>query len=102
MDKPVKILVMCGSSVATATLAAVKVENEAKRRKVPVTIHKGKIGDKDTLIPQLKPDIVVATAQIPPREDVLVFSGVPLLTGIGQKELFDQIFDAIAKINKQA
>lgn len=98
MNRPAVILVMCGSSIATSSLAAVKIEDEARRRKVKVTVKKGKVSDTDVLIQTVHPDIIVATAQIKPREDVLVFSGVPLLTGIGQDKLYNDLFDAIAKL----
>ncbi|KPL76575.1 hypothetical protein ADN00_11515 [Ornatilinea apprima] len=98
MNRPAVILVMCGSSIATSSLAAVKIEDEARRRKVKVTVKKGKVSDTDVLIQTVHPDIIVATAQIKPREDVLVFSGVPLLTGIGQDKLYNDLFDAIAKM----
>lgn len=100
MNRPAVILVMCGSSIATSTLAAVKIENEAQKRNISVTVKKGKVADADTLIASTKADIIVATAVLQPRDDIPVFSGVPLLTGVGQKELYDEIFDAIAKIEK--
>jgi PTS system galactitol-specific IIB component len=75
MNRPAVILVMCGSSIATSTLAAVKIENEAQKRGISVTVKKGKVSDADMLI-----------------------SGVPLLTGVGQKELYDQIFEIIANL----
>jgi len=98
MNRPAVILVMCGSSIATSSLAAVKIEDEARRRKVKVSVKKGKVSDTEVLIQTMHPDIIVATAQIKPREDILVFSGVPLLTGIGQDKLYNDLFDAIAKL----
>ena len=98
MNRPAVILVMCGSSIATSTMAAVKIENEAKKRGVNVTVKKGKVADADVLVESMRPDIIVATAVLKPREDVPVFSGVPLLTNVGQKELFDQIFSTIANL----
>ncbi len=95
MNRAAVILVMCGSSIATSTLAAVKIENEAQRRNISVVVKKGKVSDADLLINSMKPDVVVATAVLSPREDIPVFNGVPLLTGIGQKELYDQIFEII-------
>lgn len=96
MNRPAVILVMCGSSIATSTLAAVKIEEEAKRRKVRVTMKKGKVSDADILIQTMRPDLIVATAVLAPRDDVPVFNGVPLLTNIGQNELYEKIFSTIA------
>jgi PTS system galactitol-specific IIB component len=99
MNRPAVILVMCGSSIATSTLAAVKIENEAQKRGISVTVKKGKVSDADMLIRSTKADLIVATAVLQPRDDIAVFSGVPLLTGVGQKELYDQIFAIIANLH---
>ena len=92
MGRPAVILVMCGSSVATTNLASVKLENEAKRRKVKIVTKKGKIADFNMLVNMHKPDVVVATSQTHDRDNVKVFSGVPLVTTMGQEELYDEIF----------
>lgn len=98
MGRPAVILVMCGSSVATTNLAAVKLEDEARRRKVKIITKKGKIADMDTLIESMRPDIVVATAQTNNKRDIPIFSGVPLISTIGQEELYDEIFAKIAEL----
>ena len=92
MGRPAVILIMCGSSVATTNLAAVKLENEAKRRKIKIVTKKGKISDFDMLVKMHKPDLVVATSQTHDRDNVKVYSGVPLVTTMGQEELYDEIF----------
>ena len=92
MGRPAVILIMCGSSVATTNLAAVKLENEAKRRKIKIVTKKGKIADFDMLVKMHKPDLVVATSQTHDRDDIKVYSGVPLVSTIGQEELYDEIF----------
>ena len=98
MGRPAVILIMCGSSVATTNLAAVKLENEAKRRKVKIDTRKGKIADFDMLVRMHKPDLVVATSQTHERENIKVFSGVPLVTTMGQDKLYDEIFAYIATL----
>lgn len=95
MKRPAIILVMCGSSIATSTLAAVKIEEEAERRRILVNVKKGKVADADMLVKFTKADIIVTTSLMESRDDVPVFSGVPLLTGIGQKELYDELFAKI-------
>lgn len=92
MGRPAVILVMCGSSIATSNLAAVKIEDEARRRKIKVKTIKGKIADFNTLIERHKPDVAVATAQTKERDDIKVFSGVPLISTIGQEKLYDDLF----------
>jgi galactitol-specific phosphotransferase system IIB component len=68
---------MCGSSVATSNLAAVKLEDEADRRKVRIVTKKGKVADFNMLVDLHKPDLVVATSQTHARDNIKVFSGVP-------------------------
>lgn len=97
MGRPAVILVMCGSSIATSNLAAVKIEDEARRRKIKVQTVKGKIADFNTLIERVKPDVAVATAQTNEREDIKVFSGVPLISTIGQEKLYDDLFGYITE-----
>lgn len=98
MSRPAVILVMCGSSIATTNLAAVKLEDEAQRRKVKVVTKKGKIADMDALIETMRPDLIVATAQTNSERDIRIFSGVPLISTIGQEELYDEIFAHIAEL----
>lgn len=92
MGRAAIILVMCGSSIATTNLAAVKLEDEARRRKIKIVTKKGKIADMNTLIESVKPDLIVATAQTSERNDIKVFSGVPLISTLGQDKLYDDIF----------
>jgi PTS system galactitol-specific IIB component len=98
MKRPAVILVMCGSSVATSNLAAVKLEDEAIRRNVRIITKKGKIADFNTLVEMHKPDLVVATSQTHDRENLKVFSGVPLVSTIGQDKLYDDIFTYISEL----
>jgi hypothetical protein len=59
---------------------------------VKIVTKKGKIADFDMLVNMHKPDLVVATSQTHNRENVKVFSGVPLVSTMGQDELYDEIF----------
>jgi galactitol-specific phosphotransferase system IIB component len=82
--KPIKVLVVCATSLATSTMAAVKLEGEFRRRGIKVKIEKGRISDMMPLIRLTKPDIVVATAVVKNKDIGLpVFNGVPLLSGLG-------------------
>ena len=60
--------------------------------KIKIVTKKGKIADMNTLIESVKPDLIVATAQTSERNDIKVFSGVPLISTLGQDKLYDDIF----------
>jgi PTS system galactitol-specific IIB component len=100
--KPIRILVVCATSLATSTVAESKLKDEFKRRGVPVKIEKGRISDMDPLIRQSNPDMVVATAVVKRDVGVPLFEGVPLLSGIGTEELFDEIFECVEDIQSES
>ena len=98
--KEIRVLVVCATALATSTMAAVKLEEEFERRGIPVKTDKGRITDMMPLIEQTKPDIVVATAVM--REDIGIplLNGVPLLSGIGLDEFYDELFKYVEIIQK--
>jgi len=96
--RKIKILVVCATSLATSTMAAVKLQEEFKRRKIPVAIDKGRITDMGPLMDQTKPDIVVATAVVKRESEIPIFDGVPLLSDIGVEELYEEIFAHVNKL----
>ncbi len=63
-----------------------------------IVTKKGKIADINTLVNSMHPDLIVATAQTGAREDIKVFSGVPLISTVGQEKLYDDIFAYIAEL----
>jgi len=96
--KKIRLVVICATGLATATMAATKLETEFKRRGVPVKISKGRVSDMRGLVSQTKPDLVVATARINKDMGIPVFDGVPLLSGRGVDKLFDDIFEYVDKL----
>lgn len=98
--REIKVLVVCATALATSTMAAMKLEDEFKRRGIPLVVEKGRIMDMMPLIEQTKPDIVIATAMFKTDVGVPVFSGVPLLSGIGLDELYEEVFKTVETILK--
>ncbi|HEX2981510.1 MAG TPA: hypothetical protein VHO48_14680, partial [Anaerolineaceae bacterium] len=52
------------------------------------------------LIEQTHPDIVVATAVVKSSVGAPCFDGVPLLSGIGLDQLYEEIFNCVAALQK--
>ena len=98
--REIRILVVCATALATSTMAAVKLEEEFERRGIPVKTDKGRITDMMPLVEQTKPDIVVATAVS--REDIGIplLNGVPLLSGLGLDEFYEELFKHVEVILK--
>jgi PTS system galactitol-specific IIB component len=99
--KPIRVLVVCATSLATSTMAAVKLEGEFRRRSIPVKIEKGRISDMMPLIRMTKPDIVLATAVVKKDIGLPLFNGVPLLSGIGLDELYKELFECVDAIQQK-
>lgn len=96
--KAIKVVVVCATALATSTMAAKKLEDEFKRRGVPVKMAKGRVSDMRSLVKMTKPDIVVATSRTKTEMGVPVFDGVPLLSGRGLDELFAEIFEYVDQL----
>jgi PTS system galactitol-specific IIB component len=92
----VKIIVICGSGVATSMHAAYKLREYLEKEKVPVVIDGG--GNNELAGRIVSYDIIVSNAQVTVKTDKPVFSAIPLLTGIGEKELLAQVLKAAKEI----
>ena len=102
--KTLTILVACGSGIATASLAEMRLREEFERRKIPLKTIKGKSFDIHSLIDQNKPDIIITTAVMTQEElhtTAPVFSGVPLLYGQGKAQFFKELFETVEKLTKE-
>lgn len=84
-----KILVACGTAIATSTHVAMKIKELLDTRGIKVHIIQCRVPEVPAFAADA--DIVVATAQVPYELDIPVMDGIPFLTGIGYKEVVDQI-----------
>ena len=92
----VRIIVICGSGVATSMHAAYKLLEYFEKEKVPVVIDGG--GNNELAGRIVAYDIVVSNSQVTVKTDKPVFSAIPLLTGVGEKELMAQVLKAAKEI----
>ena len=87
--KVFKIVVACGTAIATSTHVAIKIKELLEERGIKVHTIQCRVQEVPSLAPDA--DLVVATAQVPFDIDVPVVDGIPFLTGIGVKEVIDKI-----------
>lgn len=92
-----KLLIMCGTGVATSTVVVGKVKKwlEEKELNSKAKIYQGKIAEELNRIDDY--DIVISTTIVPSEYKERVINGMPLLTGIGIKEMFERIKEEIEK-----
>lgn len=86
-----KLLIMCGTGVATSTVVTGKVKEWLKSKGLEheVTLYQSKIADEIGRINDY--DIVVSTTIVPDSIKKNVIMGLPLLTGMGIEEMFAEI-----------
>lgn len=97
MGRKVKLMISCGSGIATSTHAASIVKNYMDERHIPVSIMTCSVQDLANRLEGC--DIILSTAQVSFDSGLPVFNGVPLLTGIGDDELLEQLAEKIVEIS---
>lgn len=94
-----KILVACGSGIATSTVARNKLEEDLQDR----GINMSQISMNQTSIPQIPSmaseyDVIVTTARYKEDVGVPVINGLSFLTGIGEDTAVDKIVEALETV----
>lgn len=86
-----KLLIMCGTGVATSTIVTNKVKSwlNEKGLEGEVQLYQSKIADEMNKIDDY--DIIVSTTVVPDNIKSKVIMGIPLLTGIGTEDMFSEI-----------
>lgn len=79
-----RVLIICGTGVATSTVVATKVRDHCAAAGLDVQVSQGKV--MDLLAGVHGVDLIVATTQVPDSVTVPVVAGLPLLTGVGADE----------------
>jgi PTS system galactitol-specific IIB component len=97
MNGDKRILVACGTSIATATVVAEKLKEIAKEAGIRVNVVQCKAAEVKAKISTFNPHVIVATTPVPKDLGIPVFNGVPFLSGLGMDQLKAQIVEALKK-----
>ena len=86
-----KIMIMCGTGVATSTVAVNRIRTwlEEKGMEGQVKILQARILDQIDKLDAY--DVVISTAVLPDVGNEKIISGLPLLTGQGLDEFYEQV-----------
>ncbi|MHA3066804.1 PTS sugar transporter subunit IIB [Lacticaseibacillus saniviri] len=92
-----KLMVMCGTGVATSTVVMGKLKTWLDEQGLTqdVTLYQSKVAEEVNHIDDY--DVVVSTTLVPESIKDKVINGVPLLTGIGADKVYDKIKADIEK-----
>lgn len=87
-----KILVCCGTGIATSVQVANKLQRMLKERDIEATMKECKTSELLEHAESFEPDAIVSTTVVKaPSENVKVYRGVAFLTGVGDDDLTDEI-----------
>lgn len=86
-----RILVACGTAIATSTVVARKVEEELQKRGIEATTTQCKAAEVPSKISGH--DLVVTTTQVSGTGDVPVIHTVSFLTGVGIEQDIEKIVE---------
>ena len=95
----VRILVVCGSGVATSMHAAYKLNQYFEKEKL--SVHIDGAGNNELAGRAPSYDIILSNTMVTINTDKPVYNAVPFLTGIGEKELAAEIVAKVREIQQQ-
>jgi galactitol PTS system EIIB component len=98
-----KILSVCGTGVATSTVAAETCKEKLKLKGFDVEVKECKAAEVKSNVEMFRPDIIVNTTPVSDEaaSGVKKFSGLPFLTGFGIDKLVDSIADYLNSRSKK-
>jgi PTS system galactitol-specific IIB component len=90
-----KVLVICGTGVATSTVVMVKLREFLKEKNIDVNLTQAKVSD--VLNQADDYDVIVSTTLVPDSLKSRVISAVPLLTGMNRDKFYEEFEAALKK-----
>lgn len=89
------VYVVCATGVATSTMLRLKIENYLRDRGIDAEVKQFRVTELSPSRTQA--DAIVSTAQMPDeyQEIAPVIDGVPLITGVGEKETLEALYNVL-------
>jgi PTS system galactitol-specific IIB component len=94
VDTPKRILVACGTAIATSTVVAKGIEEELGKRGIKVFTRQCKASEVRSLASDA--DLIVTTTPVPDNLGIPVIKTLAFLTGMGKEEVIEQIIKIIS------
>lgn len=86
-----KVYIVCATGIATSSMLRVKIDDFLHEKGLDAVISQYRIAE---LTPdRIDADVIIATTEVPPeiKEAAYCINGLPLLTGIGESVVFDEL-----------
>lgn len=97
--KTKRVLIICGTGIATSTVVADKVRTHLERKGIPVQVEQTKVSE--VLRGAEGYDLIVSTTQVPSSVTTPVVQGLPFLTGVGVEQALGDIERALTERSEQ-
>ena len=91
MAQKKRILVACGTGMATSTAVTESLREALEDQGINVEMSQCKISEIDSYVDTFEPHAIVSTADVDGDYEVPVFSGRAFLTGVGEEEVVEDI-----------
>jgi PTS system galactitol-specific IIB component len=98
---PVKILCVCGTGVAGANIVMLKLQEAFANKGIPIQLTTIGTSQVSGIVADMKVDLIVSTSTLQENKNIPFFQAIPFYTGIGEKELLDDIIRAAQTVLKQ-
>ncbi|GEN88981.1 PTS sugar transporter subunit IIB [Oceanobacillus sp. FSL W8-0428] len=86
-----KIIVACGTGVATSTSVIEQIREYLESNGYQAEFYQCRTSEIASQIQSVNPDVIVSTAEVNLDTDIPVLRGVPFLTGLGVEEVNEEI-----------
>ncbi len=96
-----KVYVVCATGIATSTMLRLKIERFLNEHGIQANILQYRVTELSPS--RMDADVVVATTGMPPEYEGLVpiVNGLPLITGVGEKEALEQVLNVLTGSTKE-
>ncbi len=95
MGQQKRILVACGTAIATSKVVAMAVEEALKERGIEVITKQCKASEVTRLVEGI--DLVLTTTPVSGNVNVPVIQTLAFLTGVGKESIIQQIIKALGE-----
>jgi PTS system galactitol-specific IIB component len=95
MTRPKRVIVACGTAIATSTHVADRLAREFAARGIEAVITQCRVSEIGAYVDDV--DVIVTTALGTREYPIPTISGVPFLTGVGEDEALAQVLEALGE-----
>lgn len=88
-----RILVVCGTAIATATVVSKAIEEALEKRGISADIRQCKANEISSFAQEA--DLIVTTTPVANDHDKPIILTLAFITGIGKEEIIEQIIDKL-------